>query len=75
MYGRPMLGKQKMVTVATRIEPDELQKLKQLAGECGISVCAYLRDLIRLEIVRAERAMDQQSIAHVTVSKPVDLVQ
>ena len=55
MHGRPMLGKHRMVTVATRIEPQEIEKLKTLAGECGLSVCAYLRDLIRLELGRAER--------------------
>ena len=56
MHGRPMLGKHRMVTVATRIEPQEVEKLKELAAECDISVCAYLRDLIRLELSRAERA-------------------
>ncbi len=58
MYGRPMLGKHRMVTVATRIEPDELGRLKQLARECGLSVCGYLRDLVRLELARADRAAD-----------------
>ena len=37
MHGRPKLGKHRMVTVATRVEPDELQKLRDLAEECGIS--------------------------------------
>lgn len=55
MYGRPMLGKHRMVTVATRIEPDELGHLKRLALECGLSVCGYLRDLVRLELARAAR--------------------
>ena len=55
MHGRPMLGKHRMVTVATRIEPQEVEKLKTLADECGLSVCAYLRDLVRLELGRAER--------------------
>lgn len=55
MHGRPMLGKHRMVTVATRVEPQEVEKLKQLAAECDLSVCAYLRDLIRLELGRAER--------------------
>lgn len=55
MHGRPMLGKHRMVTVATRIEPQEVDKLKTLAAECGLSVCAYLRDLVRLELGRAER--------------------
>ena len=56
MHGRPMLGKHRMVTVATRIEPQEVDRLKELAAECDMSVCAYLRDLIRLEIGRAGRA-------------------
>ena len=56
MHGRPMLGKHRMVTVATRIEPQEVDRLKELAAECDLSVCAYLRDLIRLEIGRAGRA-------------------
>lgn len=55
MHGRPMLGKHRMVTVATRIEPQEVEKLRELSAECGISVCAYLRDLIRLELGRARR--------------------
>ncbi len=74
MYGRPMLGKQRMVTVATRIEPDELDRLKQLAGECGISVCAYLRELVRLEFVRAERVSDGPSSTEVA-RQPMSLVQ
>lgn len=56
MHGRPTLGKHRMVTVATRIEPQEVEKLQLLAAECGTSLCAYLRDLVRLEIGRAERA-------------------
>ena len=55
MHGRPMLGKHRMVTVATRVEPQEVETLKELAAECGLSVCGYLRDLIRLEIGRAQR--------------------
>jgi len=64
MYGRPMLGNQRMVTVATRIEPDELVKLKQLAAECDASLCAYLRDLIRLELTRAKSTIhaDQKPV-------------
>ena len=50
-----MIGKHKTVTVTTRIDPDELQKLKQLASECDTRVSAYLRDLIRLEMTRANR--------------------
>ena len=56
MHGRPMLGKHRMVTVATRVEPQEVERLKELASECGLSVCAYLRDMIRLELGRANRA-------------------
>ena len=56
MHGRPMLGKHRMVTVATRVEPQEVAQLKELASECGISVCAYLRDMIRQELGRANRA-------------------
>ena len=56
MHGRPMLGKHRMVTVATRVEPQEVERLKVLASECGLSVCAYLRDMIRLELGRANRA-------------------
>ena len=56
MYGRPKLGNHKMVTVATRVEPDELAMVKQLADECGMSVCGYLRDMIRAELSRASRS-------------------
>jgi hypothetical protein len=63
MHGRPMLGKHRMVTVATRIEPSEVQKLKDLAGECGVSVCAYLRELVRLEFVRSERSTELNGAA------------
>lgn len=59
MHGRPMLGKHRMVTVATRIEPPEVERLKELAAECDISVCAYLRDLIRMELGRADRAAEK----------------
>jgi hypothetical protein len=45
-----------MVTVATRVEPQEVERLKELASECGLSVCAYMRDMIRLELGRANRA-------------------
>jgi hypothetical protein len=48
-----------MVTVATRIEPQEVERLKSLAGECQLSVCAYLRELIRMEIGRADRSGGQ----------------
>jgi len=74
MYGRPMLGKQRMVTVATRVEPDELQQVKELARECGISVCAYLRDLVRLELARAQRVATLGNGARIA-PQPADLMQ
>jgi hypothetical protein len=49
-----------MVTVATRVEPVELQRLRQLANECGLSVCAYVRELVRRELTRADRNADLQ---------------
>ena len=58
MLGRPKLGTHRMVTVATRVEPGEVQKLRDLATECGLSVCAYMRELVRLELNRAERTTD-----------------
>ena len=63
MHGRPMLGKHRMVTVATRIEPQEIRQLKELAAECNLSVCAYLRDLVRLEIGRARRAEERSQLS------------
>lgn len=77
MYGRPMLGKHRMVTVATRIEPDELVQLKKLAQECGLSVCGYLRDLVRLELARAERhtEVNHQASVPATSSPATDRVQ
>jgi hypothetical protein len=74
MHGRPMLGKHRMVTVATRIEPSEVQKLKDLAGECGVSVCAYLRELVRLEFARSERSSDLNGAA-TTQHRATGLVQ
>jgi len=55
MHGRPKLGKHRMVTVATRVEPDEVQRLKDLADDCGMSLCGYMRELIRQELGRANR--------------------
>ncbi len=55
MHGRPKLGKERMVTVATRVEPSEVQKLKSLADECGMSLCGYMRELVRTELCRADR--------------------
>jgi len=62
MHGRPKLGKHRMITVATRVEPDEVQRLRDLAGECGLSLCGYLRELIRRELERAART-DQQPLS------------
>jgi len=45
-----------MVTVATRVEPNEVQRLRDLASECGMSLCGYMRELIRQELIRADRA-------------------
>jgi len=56
MHGRPKLGKHRMVTVATRVEPDEVQRLRSLADECGMSLCGYMRELIRRELSRADRS-------------------
>lgn len=75
MYGRPMLGKHRMLTVATRIEPDEVRKLKELASECGVSVCAYLRELIRLELTRANRPADFDRASAARAPRTADLVQ
>ncbi len=55
MHGRPKLGKHRMVTVATRVEPDEVQRLRELADDCGMSLCGYMRELIRQELGRANR--------------------
>jgi hypothetical protein len=49
-----------MVTVATRVEPMESQRLRQLANDCGLSVCAYVRELVRRELNRADRNADLQ---------------
>jgi len=56
MHGRPKLGKERMVTVATRVEPNEVLRLKSLADECGMSLCGYMRELVRLELGRADRS-------------------
>ncbi len=58
MHGRPKLGKHRMVTVATRVEPDEALKLRHLADECGMSLCGYMRELVRRELRRAGRSDD-----------------
>lgn len=61
MHGRPKLGKYRMVTVATRVEPNEVEQLKKLAQECNMSLCGYLRELIRKELNRAERTVESGS--------------
>ena len=61
MHGRPKLGKERMVTVATRVEPIEVEKLKNLADECGMSLCGYMRELVRLELSRADRTISATS--------------
>lgn len=52
--GRPTLGKTRMVTVGIRIEPHERERLEALAAECNMSLCAYLREVARREIARAD---------------------
>ena len=52
--GRPTLGKNRMVTVGIRIEPQERERLEELAAECNMSLCAYLREVARREIARAD---------------------
>jgi len=39
-----------MVTVGVRIEPTERDRLEALAQAKGLSLCAYLRDLVRHEL-------------------------
>ena len=55
MNGRPTLGKTRMVTIGVRVEPTERQRLEELASECDLSLCAYLRQMIRMELARADR--------------------
>ena len=52
--GRPKLGKTRIVTVGIRIEPLERERLEELAAECNMSLCAYLREVARREIARAD---------------------
>ena len=44
-----------MVTISTRIEPSELKQLTALADKAGLSLGAYLRELVRAELRRAAR--------------------
>ena len=48
--GRPRLGSKRMVTVGVRIEPTERDRLEAMAQVRGLSLCAYLRDLVRHEL-------------------------
>jgi len=75
MLGRPKLGTHRMVTVATRVEPGEVQKLRDLANECGLSICAYMRELVRLELNRAERTTDPHGRSANGNGASIDLVQ
>ncbi len=43
-----------MVTVGIRIEPEERERLEELAADCNMSLCAYLRAVARREISRAD---------------------
>ena len=56
MNGRPTLGKSRMVTIGVRVEPAERHRLEELARECDLSLCAYLREMIRAELSRASRS-------------------
>jgi hypothetical protein len=53
--GRPTLGQSRMVTVGIRIEPRERERLQELADECNLSLCAYLRAVVRRELARADK--------------------
>ncbi len=55
MNGRPKIGNDRMVTIGVRVEPQERKRLEELASECDMSLCGYLRELVRMEISRAER--------------------
>ena len=48
--GRPPLGRTRMVTIGIRVEPTEREQLEALAAARGVSLCGYLRDLIRGEL-------------------------
>ena len=52
--GRPPIGKTRMVTVGVRVEPRERERLQELAAQQGLSLCAYLRELIRRDLQAAE---------------------
>ena len=63
MNGRPIIGSNRMVTIGVRVEPAERERLEELAQECGISLCAYIRDMIRLELARAARHDNASPVA------------
>lgn len=52
--GRPPIGKTRMVTVGVRVEPGERERLQELAAQRGLSLCAYLRELVRRELAATE---------------------
>jgi predicted HicB family RNase H-like nuclease len=52
--GRPPLGRTRMVTIGIRVEPAEREQLEARASEQGVSLCAYLRDVIRRELGQRE---------------------
>ena len=48
--GRPPLGNTGMVTVGVRLEPHERALLQQWAAEAGVSLCAFMRQLVRQQL-------------------------
>ena len=75
MLGRPKLGTHRMVTVATRVEPGEVQKLRDLANECGLSICAYMREMVRVELNRAERTTDLHGRGVNGSARPIEPIE
>jgi len=49
-----------MVTVGVRIEPTERDHLETLAQAKGLSLCAYLRDLVRHELSEDQAASPRE---------------
>jgi predicted HicB family RNase H-like nuclease len=43
-----------MVTIGIRVEPAEREQLEARASEQGVSLCAYLRAVIRRELGQRE---------------------
>lgn len=58
--GRPPIGQTRMVTIGIRVEPQEREALESLATECKLSLCAYLRELVRRELSRAKSGQPDQ---------------